>query len=99
MLFDINCRTFSGKYVLGDISLLFNDEKAKEMIMSLKTATLIALIGVAVHFVLSFIFMFNPQLMAHYYSGRGFRVLLMFNLVILDVSIALFLAILYSKQK
>jgi len=72
--------------------------KRKGKIMDLKTATLIAIIGLAVHFILSFLGMLGmPHLYrVSPYLGRAFW---LFNSIILNGSIILFLAVFYSKQK
>ena len=67
--------------------------------MSLKTAALIAIIGIAVHFLLSF-----SSISFHLVSARvPFRIYLtqffwLFNSIIFNGSLILFLAVFYSKQ-
>jgi len=56
--------------------------------MSLKTATLIALIGVALRFVLTFV---NPVLLGRYE--------MIYKTIIFYGSLILFFAVFYSKQK
>ena len=56
--------------------------------MSLKTATLIALIGVALRFILTFV---NPVLLGRHE--------MMYKTIIFYGSLILFFAVFYSKQK
>ncbi|MCP4608014.1 MAG: hypothetical protein GY845_04795 [Planctomycetes bacterium] len=66
--------------------------------MSMKTATLIALIGIIVHFCIGNLYMFVA---AHVYriSPLLGRAVYMFSSMVLHGSIILFLAVFYSKQK
>jgi len=66
--------------------------------MSLKTATLIALIGIIVHFCISFIYMFGVGQL-YRISPLLMRTVSIFNSLIFNGSIILFLAVFYSKQK
>ena len=66
--------------------------------MSLKTATLIALIGTGVHFCMNLPYLFGAL---HLYRispllGRAYS---MFSSIIFSGSIILFLAVFYSQQK
>ncbi|MHC4532658.1 MAG: hypothetical protein ACYS6K_01785 [Planctomycetota bacterium] len=66
--------------------------------MSLKTATLIALIGLIVHFCLSFLFMFGVSYIYRISPMLG-KAVSMSNSMIFHGSIILFLAVFYFKQK
>jgi len=66
--------------------------------MSLKTATLIALIGIIVHFGTSFLYFFNVAQL-YQISRLLARTVSIFNSLIFNGSIILFLAVFYSKQK
>jgi len=66
--------------------------------MSLKTATLIALIGIIVHFGISFLYVFGVAQM-YLISPLLARTVSLFNSLIFNGSIILFLAVFYSKQK
>jgi len=72
--------------------------KRKGRIMDLKTATLIAIISLAVHFILSFFGMLGVQHLYRVspYLARAFWIL---NMIIFNGSIILFLAVFYSKQQ
>ena len=66
--------------------------------MSLKTATLIALIGIIMHFGISILFMLGVAQM-FLISPLLARSVSLFNSLIFNGSIILFLAVFYSKQK
>lgn len=66
--------------------------------MSLKTAALIALIGISVHFILAFFVMFGGSCLYRIspFVGQAFWLL---NSIIFSGSLILFLAVFYSKQQ
>jgi len=66
--------------------------------MSLKTATLIALIGIVVHLCLTIPYMFGIVNLYRFSVILG-RALSIFNSIIFNGSLILFFAVLYSKQK
>jgi len=66
--------------------------------MSLKTATLIALIGIIVHLFIGSLYMFGAVNL-HRISPLLGRAVSMFNSMIFHGSIILFLAVFYFKQK
>ena len=66
--------------------------------MSLKTATLIALIGIILHFCIGNLYMFGAVHIYQISPVLG-RTVSMFSSMILHGSIILFLAVFYFKQK
>ncbi|MHC4586390.1 MAG: hypothetical protein ACYS3N_17810 [Planctomycetota bacterium] len=66
--------------------------------MSMKTATLIALIGIIVHFCIGSLFMFGA-IQLHRISPLLGRTISLFDSLIFNGSIIFFLAVFYSKQK
>jgi hypothetical protein len=66
--------------------------------MSLKTATLIALIGIIVHFCIVVFYMFSVSLMFRI-SPVLPQIVSVFSSMLFNGSIIFFLAVFYSKQK
>ena len=67
--------------------------------MNLKTATLIALVGTSVHFVLGLFTMLLQFVGLSHIPYQLFQVIWLLNMIIFNGSIILFLAVFFSKQK
>jgi hypothetical protein len=67
--------------------------------MNLKTATLIALIGMSVHFVLGLFTMLLQFVGLSHIPYQLFQVIWLLNMIIFNGSIIFFLAVFFSKQK
>jgi len=67
--------------------------------MNLKTATLIALIGMSVHFVLGLFTMLLQFAGLSHIPYQLLQVIWFLNMIIFNGSIILFLAVFFSKQK
>jgi uncharacterized membrane protein YidH (DUF202 family) len=76
--------------------------KTEGKIMSLKTATLISLTGIIVHAAISLFQFFFQLIMAQIHQPLPLwlhRVFWMVGIILVNGSVILFLAVLYSKQK
>ena len=76
-----------------------NGVKKERKNMNLKTATLIALVGVAVHFVLGLFTMLLQFVGFSHIPHQLFQVIWLLNMIIFNGSIILFLSVFFSKQK